>query len=93
MKIEVYVKDSVFTINCGNGAQKLRWLTETAALKYDPNAMMKIGEPKCLKLEDGTLLNLNDRISDRLYDNVRVWIVFEDYGAQDKKKEGKKGKK
>lgn len=40
--------------------------------------MLKVGEPKCLKLEDGTLLNLNDRISDRLYDNVRVFVLFEE---------------
>ncbi len=59
MKIEVYIKDSVYTINCGNGSQKMRWLAEAAALKYDPNAMLRIGEPRCLKLEDGTLLNLN----------------------------------
>lgn len=50
MKIEVYIKDSVYTINCGNGSQKMRWLAEAAALKYDPNAMLRIGEPRCLKL-------------------------------------------
>ena len=49
MKIEVYVKDSVFTVNCGTGAQKLRWLAEVGALKYDPNGMLKVGEPKFLK--------------------------------------------
>ena len=48
-----------------------------------------------MKLEDGTMLNFNDRIADRLYDNVRVWVLFEDYTpATDKKKESKKvGKK
>lgn len=76
MKIEVYVKDGVFTINCGTGSQKLRWLAEVGALKYDPNSMMKVGEPKGIRLEDGTMLNLNDRISDRLYDNIRVWVLF-----------------
>lgn len=57
--------------------------------------MLKVGEPRCLKLEDGTMLNFNDRIADRLYDNVRVWVLFEDYTpATDKKKESKKvGKK
>ena len=37
---------------------------------------MKVGEPKGIRLEDGTMLNLNDRISDRLYDNIRVWVLF-----------------
>jgi hypothetical protein len=60
-----------------------------AALKYDPNAMLNVGEPKCLKLEDGTMLNINDRISDRLYDNVRVFVMFEEISPVEKKKEGK----
>ena len=93
MKIEVYVKDSVFTINCGTGAQKLRWLAEVGALKYDPNGMLKVGEPKFLKFQDGSMLNLNDRITDRLYDNARVWVGFEDYSPQQKKKDSKKGSK
>jgi hypothetical protein len=48
--------------------------------------MLKVGEPRCLKLEDGTMLNFNDRISDRLYDNVRVWVLFEDYTPTIEKK-------
>lgn len=94
MKIEVYVKDSVYTINCGNGSQKLRWLAEMGALKYDNNAMQMTGEPKILKLEDGTILNMNDRISEKLYDNARVWVLFEDYSIQnEKKQDSKKAKK
>ena len=79
MKIEVYVKDAVFTVNCGNGSQRLRWLAEIGALNYDKNAMKTTGEPKLLKLEDGNVLNMNDRIGEKLYDNARVWVLFEDY--------------
>lgn len=93
MKIEVYVKDKVFTINCGTGSQKLRWLAEVGALKYDPNSMMKVGEPKGIRLEDGTMLNLNDRISDRLYDNIRVWVLFQEQGSPEKSKNSKKASK
>ena len=39
------------------------------------------------------MLNLNDRITDRLYDNARVWVGFEDYSGQEKKKDSKKGGK
>lgn len=82
----------MFSINCGNGAQKLRWLADAAALKYDPNAMFSLGEPKGLKLEDGTVLNLGERITERLYDSARVWVMLEEFGAE--KKEAKKaGKK
>ena len=50
MKIEVYVKDNVYTINCGNGAQRIRWLAEVASLKFDSNGMMTTGEPKAVRL-------------------------------------------
>lgn len=83
----------MFTVNCGNGSQKMRWLAEVGALKYDSNSMMRVGEPKGIRLEDGTMLNMNDRISDRLYDNVRVWVLFEDYSSPEKSKTQKKGTK
>jgi hypothetical protein len=71
------MKDKVLSINCAVGAQKIRWLVEAASLRYDPNAMLSTGEPKMVKLEDGTLLNMNDRISDKLVDNSRVWVLYE----------------
>lgn len=43
MKIEVHVKESVITINCGDGGQSIRWLAEAALIKYDPNYMMTTG--------------------------------------------------
>lgn len=79
MKIDVYVKNQVFTINCATGSQKIRWLIETAVMKFDRNVMFTTGIPKSAKLEDGSQLNLNDRINERLQDNARVWVVFEDY--------------
>lgn len=38
--------------------------------------MLMTGEPKIVKLEDGTFLNMNDRISDKLVDNARVWVLY-----------------
>ena len=44
-----------------------------------------------MKLEDGTALNMNDRICDRLVDNARVWVIYDDFSVTaDKKKESKK---
>jgi hypothetical protein len=76
MRIEVYIKEKVISVSCGVGAQKIRWLVEAASLRYDPNAMLMTGEPKIVKLEDGTVLNMNDRISDKLVDNARVWVLY-----------------
>lgn len=38
--------------------------------------MLSTGEPKMVKLEDGTLLNMNDRISEKLVDNARIWVLY-----------------
>lgn len=43
MKIEVYVKETVYSINCGTGTQKIRWLIDVATIKYDTNSMFKTG--------------------------------------------------
>lgn len=91
MRIEVYIRDKVVSISCGVGAQKIRWLAEAASLRFDSNGMLSTGEPKSAKLEDGTLLNMNDRICDRLVDNSRVWLLYDDFAnTGDKKKESKK---
>jgi hypothetical protein len=53
--------------------------------------MLETGEPKIAKLEDGTVLNMNERICDRLVDNGRIWILYEDFTqSPEKKKETKK---
>ena len=90
MRIEVYIKDKVVSISCGVGAQKIRWLAEAASLRYDNNGMLSTGEPKSIKLEDGSVVNMNDRICDRLVDNARVWLIYDEFSATDKKKEVKK---
>ena len=76
MKIQVYIKNQVYTINCATGSQKIRWLLEVAALKFDKNAMFTTGMPKFAKMEDGTQLNMNDKINERLQDNSRIWVSF-----------------
>ena len=77
MRIEVYIKEKVISVSCGVGAQKIRWLVQAASLRYDQNSMLMTGEPKIVKLEDGTVINMNDRISDKLVDNARVWVLYE----------------
>ena len=86
MRIEVYIKDRVVSISCGVGAQKIRWLAEAATLRFDNNGMLSTGEPKSVKLEDGTTVGMNDRICDRLVDNSRVWLIYDEYSTTEKKK-------
>lgn len=86
MRIEVFIRDKVVSVSCGVGAQKIRWLAEAASLRFDSNGMLSTGEPKLAKLEDGTVLNMNDRICDRLVDNSRVWLLYEDFSHTVEKK-------
>jgi hypothetical protein len=86
MRIEVYIRERVISVSCGIGAQKIRWLVEAASLRYDPNSMLQTGEPRMVKLEDESVLNFNDRISDKLVDNARVWVLYEDLSSSPEKK-------
>lgn len=92
MRIEVYIKEKVVSVSCGMGAQKIRWLVEAASLRYDANSMLSTGEPRVVKLEDGTVLNFNDRISEKLVDNARVWVLFEELALSPEKKKDLKKK-
>lgn len=81
MRVEVYVREKVLSMNVGVGSQRVRWLAEAATLRYQANSMFHTGEPKLVKLEDGSVLGMNERISDRLADNGRVWVLYEDLSA------------
>ena len=38
--------------------------------------MFNTGIPKYAKLEDGSQVNLNDTINEKLQDNTRIWVGF-----------------
>lgn len=43
--------------------------------------MFTTGLPKYAKLHDGSQVNLEDRINEKLQDNVQIWTGFEDFAV------------
>jgi hypothetical protein len=83
----------MYTIHCGEGSQKIRWLAEVACHRYDPNYLFELGPIADVKLKEGKLLNLDDTISATIPDGTHLYVqLMEDVFAQEKLT-GEKGKK
>ena len=78
MRIEVHIKDKQFTINCGDGLQKLKWLGDVAIFRFDQFYSTNTGTTKGIRYENGTMLNMNEIIKDVLTDQSHVWVVLKE---------------
>jgi len=76
--INVLIKEKKFRIYCGDGRQKLRWLTDVCILKYDKSLGGKcnLGIAYGMKLENGNLCDLDEIINTVLKKNEFVWILM-----------------
>jgi hypothetical protein len=78
MNVEVTVRNKKFTLKCGCGAQKVRWLAEAAAHRYDPNYLMLVGQPKSIKFESGGVIGFNEIISEQVHSGNKLFVLFEE---------------
>ena len=78
MKIIVHIKDKVFTVSCGEGAQVIRWLGDVAIFRYTDNNAMGIGLHFGMKLENGSIIDIEVPINEVLVDMQHVWIMTSD---------------
>lgn len=76
--INVLVKDKKFKIFCGDGNQKLRWLSDVAIFKYESYNESLCGLAYSIKLENGSLCDLNDSINMVLHNNENVWVLLKE---------------
>ena len=76
--VNVLIKDKKFKIFCGDGRQKLRWLTDVAILKYQNLFSGKNGVAHGLKLENGEICNLNENIDNTIKNQENVWILLKE---------------
>ena len=76
--VNVLIKDKKFKIFCGDGRQKLRWLTDVAILKYQNLFSGKNGVAYGLKLENGEICNLNENIDNTIKNQENVWILLKE---------------
>ena len=56
----------MFTVNCGAGSQKIRWLGDVAIHRFDANYAFSTGILHEMKMESGVILNLKGTIADEL---------------------------
>ncbi|EGR28310.1 hypothetical protein IMG5_178900 [Ichthyophthirius multifiliis] len=74
----------MFTINCGDGAQKIRWLGDVAVFRYEHFYGNLSGTPKGVRFESGDLLPMDGIISDHLQSDSHVWVILKGNVLQEK---------
>ncbi len=81
--INVFIKDKKYKIFCGEGKQKIRWLSDAAIFKYELLGIGLCGSAYSMKLENGNTCSLDARICDVLINNENVWVLNkEEYTVQ-----------
>ena len=84
----------MFTVHCGDGQQKIKWLAEVACHRYDSNYLFELGPVNDVRLQEGKQLNLEDVIDHTLQEGVHVYVqLTEDLHAQEKLSGDKKAKR
>lgn len=82
LTINVLVKEKTFKIFCGQGEQKIRWLTDAAILKYEIIYNKKCGLAYGVKLENGHTCDLDRIVKEVLKANENIWVLLkEEYDA------------
>ena len=76
--VNVHLKDQKFKIYCGEGQQKIRWLTDVAIFQYKKVTDKQLGIAYSVKTENGSLCNLDDRICDVIGSNENVWVLLKE---------------
>ena len=56
MKLEVHIKDKIFTMTCGEGTQKVRWIADAAVVRYEHFYSQLTANPVSVAIEDGKQL-------------------------------------
>ena len=90
----MHVRDQMYTVHCGDGSQKIRWLCEVAAHRYDPDYLFELGPVADVKLKEGKLVDMEHTIIETLQEEAHMYVQFsEDIAAQEKLQGDKKNKR
>lgn len=81
MRIRVNVKDKQIYVQCGEGDQPVRWLANAAINRYDRNNGLELGSPVSVTLEDGSQINMNSQINEKLRDGEQVFVQVSHSGG------------
>ena len=69
MRIFVHIKDKVFRVSCGEGAQTVQWLGEVAVFRYSEDNGLHTGMPVGIRLENQRTVELDATINEILQDD------------------------
>ena len=63
---------------CGAGTQKTRWLSDVAIHRYEHFHNQDPGLAKGMRYENGTLIDMEVTICDKLENNTHVWVLLKE---------------
>ena len=93
--VNILIREKKYRQYCGEGLQKIRWLTDCAIYKYENETKKtNLGVAYGLKNENGNLCDLNSRIIDNLENGANVLVLLkEEYESEmrERQKTGGKG--
>ena len=81
IKIKVHVRDQEFQVFCGDGNQKVRWLSDVALHRYEHFHCSDPGLAKGMRFEDGNMLEMDEAINENeklLESDVHVWVILKE---------------
>ena len=90
--VNILIRDKKYRQYCGDGKQKIRWLTDCAIFKYEIEYKRKrtCGIAYGLKNENGELCDLESRICDCLNNGAHVLVLLkEEYESEIRERERK----
>ncbi|KAJ4460477.1 hypothetical protein PAPYR_3528 [Paratrimastix pyriformis] len=80
MKVFVHVKEKTIMVQCGPGNQRIKWLGDVGVARYDSSNGLELGNPKGIRLEDGTRLDMTSQVQTVLPDESHVWVILRGKG-------------
>ena len=79
LKVNVHVRDQMYSIFCGPGSQKVRWLSDVALHRYEHfNNGQAPGLAKGMRYESNTLIDMEWTIADKLDNDIHVWVILKE---------------
>ena len=78
IKIQVHVRDQSFTVFCGSGTQKIRWLSDVALHRYQHFHNQDPGLAKGMRFENGNTIDMELTINRELEPDNHVWVILKE---------------
>ena len=78
LKVTVHVRDQHFSVFCGAGTQKIRWLSDVALHRYQHFHSQDPGLAKGMRFENGQMIDMELVIGRELEQDAHVWVILKE---------------